>query len=691
LPRALKAGRWLALLAGLAGCGRDGPPPICDGVTGLAVTRVAAHPGGGDEVTARLRFTSGVPIAEADLVKCLHVEGNKPAAIVKRPLSAAFTLLLVDPGRNAAAVESARGLVQAILKKRPPGESIAVFRWGPAVTQIAPFDDDHRLLLDRLLVGLVPTDVVLPAGDALAAAAAALDGVGGLAVDASKTIVLVNARSAALTAFGVALPRAGAHLVATLGGDQDPQLAALPSGLRFPISTQMAPALVVSALSDRLDAYQRHAHYAVGLCGQAGQPLRLMFQEGEAASVSLPPALPEDGAATCDAEAIAAGRRVFPGRLDLQFTPDQRAGAASAFLDRAHRPPFDLTVRIGEGPPVRAVARYRGDAAYDCARRSYALELDGEAPRFLFPRAAGRRFELVAMCLDRMYLRTFTALSLLSAEGLYPIPFDLVEVAVDGISQGPYLVLEEATDGLRAHTSALTAVVRRLAGPAGGTVPEVRWAAGNAADAEASYGGILGAAMNLSGRPLETALGDRLDLQRYLTWVALMNLLGSGRYRDQILFYAAQTTGLDGSAADYHQTMGWDEDDLFAGCRAGGQAIYDPRGLVGCAEAELDRRIFTDSLLYTRYAEVLSSVIERTPPERFAAYARATAVRLGPFLERAEVRAGLVELRALDPRAVDDAAVARGLLEDELALLSGQFSAQRAVLDERLEGVRGGR
>jgi hypothetical protein len=38
-----------------------------------------------------------------------------------------------------------------------------------------------------------------------------------------------------------------------------------------------------------------------------------------------------------------------------------------------------------------------------------------------------------------------------------------------------------------------------------------------------------------------------------------------------------------------------------------------------------------------------------------------------------------------------DLEVARGLLDDELALLIGQFSAQRASLDERLAAVRGQR
>ena len=677
--------RWLPAVAALA-CARPGPPPVCDGVSGLVVTRVAGHPGNGDEITARLRFDTGIPIAEADLVQCLGVEGAPgKSAVVRRPMDAAYTLLLVDPGRNQAGADNARSLVQAIVKKRPPGEALAVFRWGAAVTQVAPFASDRRVLLQRVGVGLAPSDGVLPAGDALAAAAAVLDQVGGPAVDALRTIVLVGARPAASMGLAAALGRAGPHLVISIGGDPDLQ-SALPAGLRFPIGGQSAPALVVAAMSDRMDAYARHSHYAFGVCGQAGQPVRLLFEEVDPTPVMLPPSLPEDAAGTCDAQAIAEGHRAFPARLDLLFTADQRAAAAAAFADRAHRPPFDLAARLSEGPPVRAVARYRGDASYDCARRSYALELEGERPRFLFPGSAARRFELASLCLDRMSLRTFAALRLLAEEGLFPVPFDLVEVAVDGVSQGPYLILEDPSDALRARSSGVSAVVRRQAGAAGGTAPQVRWSAGSAADAETSYTRILGAAMSLSGRPLESALEDRFDLQAYLTWVALMNLLGSGGYRDQIFFYAAQTAGPDGNPADFHLPMGWDEDALFTAC--GAPAIYDPRGLVTCAQAELDRRLFTDPLLYPRYSEVLASAIERSPPERFAGLAGAAAARIAAFLERPEVRAGMVELRALDPRAPVDPAVARQLLDNELALIVGQFGNQRAMLADRLARFR---
>jgi hypothetical protein len=684
---------WAVPLLLLGGCHGRGAPPLCDGVNGLVVTRMAEHPGGGDEITARLRFATGIPIAEADLLRCLSVAG--PAAgdvsIAPRSVAASYTLLLVDPGNSRRDADNARALVEELLKKRPATEPIAVYRWGAPVTQIAAFSADRRFLLERTSAGLVPSDGAAPAGEALAAAGAALAGAGGPARDVLRTVVLVSPRGSAVAGLAGATDRMAPYLLLWLGGsDQESQVSALPRGLRFPIGGQSVPGLVVSALSDRMDAYQSHGHYAVGLCGQAERSIQLGFEGAASVAVTLPAALPENGGGACQAAEIARGQRRFPARLDLQFTPDQRAVAATAFAD-LQRPAFDLTVRMAaEAPAVAATARYRGGASYGCGRRSYALELAGEAPRFLFPGSAARRFELISMCLDRLYLRSYASLMLLASEGLYPIPFDLIEVAVDGVSQGPYLVIESPADALRARASRLQAVVRRTS-----TGAEVRWSSTDDGAARADYDDLLAAGPGLTTRGLEDALGQRFDLQSYLTWVALMNLVDSGGYGDQVVFYAAETTGPDGTAASYDQLMGWDEDDIFAGCRAPASPalspLLDPRGLLGCAESALDRRIFGDPLLYARYAEVLSAVLERQPTERFSAFARAAATRVLAFLEDDEVRAGLSELRAIDPRAISDRETARRLLESELALIVAEFASHRSTLLDRLARFHGER
>src|SRR5439155_7548876 len=163
------------------------------------------------------------------------------------------------------------GLAEQIARRRPAGEAVAVYRWGAEVTQVAPFGTDRTVLLARLAIGLAPADSIAAARPALAAAAAVLAAVGGASADALRSIVLVSPRAAALTGFAEALSAADPHLVTWIGYSEQPAVtAALPPGLRFAVPPASAPASVVAALSDRLDAYKLFGHYAVGLCGGDG-------------------------------------------------------------------------------------------------------------------------------------------------------------------------------------------------------------------------------------------------------------------------------------------------------------------------------------------------------------------------------------------------------------------------------------
>jgi hypothetical protein len=693
-------GWCLASLALLGGCGRRASDlPACSGVTGTTVTRVVEHPGGGHEMTVRLRFQDGVPIGETDLVRCLSVAApaskNGPPVVSARTVAAAYTLLLVDPGLGRRDTDQSRILAEQIARRRPAGEALAIYRWGPELTQVAPFGTDRSVLLERLSIGLTAADPIAPAGAVLAAAASVLAAVGGASADALRTIVLVSPRAATLAGLAGALPAAEPHLVVWIGGSDQlaAASAALPAGLRFPVPATTAPAAVVAALSDRLDAYREHAHYGIGLCGADGeQPVQIDFSDAPSTSMILPPPMAENRAGACRPGALAMGHRAFPRRLELVLTGAQHAAAAAAYGDRAGRPPFGLAVRVApDAQPTAATARYRADASYDCARRSYTIELDEPAPRFFFPGFAASKFHLVSMCLDRLYLRTFTTLALMAEEGLFPVPFAMLELVVDGVSQGPYLAFEEAPDSLRVHSSRVTAVMRR--DDAGGvTAPQVQFSATTAADAVASFQRILDVTAPLGGQRLENALRERLDLDRYLNWVALMNLVGSGAYSDGILFYAAETTAIDGQRADYHLVMGWDQSRLFDECQAPGRgALVDDNGLLDCSRAELDRRIFADPLLYARYAAHLEALVDRQPPQHFAALVDATARRVLGFFQNPEALAGLVELRELNAEATTRFEVARALLDSERELLAAQYTARRATLQAGLSRFHTGR
>jgi hypothetical protein len=693
----------LLLLAGAAapaGCKPTPEGPSCGAIRGLLPTRTVEHAGGGREITVRVDFADGAPGGPSDLSPCLVAQAAAGAVrVAARPVQRAYTLLLVDPGSNRAELESARALVDALARVGPTGagdgDQLAVYRWGPEVTQVAPFLSDHRLLFERLQLMPARSGPAAPVGDALVAASRALSAIGGNATDALRTIIMVAPSPMAVTGLGAALENARPHLVAWIGFSDHPELAAsVPAGLRFRAqSTDLQAA--AEGLRERLESLRRHAHYAVGLCGDPAQSRLTVGVRGAPMPASLDldllPMLDENRAGSCQPEELAAGRRRFPDRLELVFSEEQRAAAEAAFRDRAAQPTFPLSVRVAEGVPATpATAHYRGGGSYSCQRRNFSVNLQGKTPRFFFPGFGASKFHLVAMCLDRLYLRNFTALQMLAAEGLMPIPFEMVELFIDGKSQGPYLVIENVSDSLAVHHSGVTAVVRRNSAPGGnGTLPEVRWSAADDASALASYAGILAAADGLSGQALAAAFADRFDLEGYFTWVALMNLIGSGDYVDEVYFYALETTSAAGQRTDYHRIMGWDQDDLFAGCHYSGRfALHDPNRLVDCAEAELDRRLFADPHLYRRYADVLAAVIERHPPERFADFLANTTRRLESFFARPEALAALVELRRLNSDAPASPELARTLLASERELLAVQFEQTRTELQRRLRQLR---
>ena len=686
---------WLAVLSlplALPACGGD---DACDRLTDGRIARAVDHGGAGREIAVALSFRDGVP-AEGDLGRCLSVSGSALAstAVAKRPAEVAFTLLLVDPGQSPAENELARAAARAVLARRPAGERLAIYRWGSETTQVAPFLSDRPALEERMDQGLSPAAApIAPAADALAVAGAALAGLSRPGTVAQRTLVIVTPR--AVPPPPADALASDANLVTWLGpAPAEAALVALPSGLRFAFSAAADAGAAATRLSGRIDAHQRHAHYTVAACGvPAGAELAVRAGKAATRSVLAPPA--EDAPpGTCDAPSLAREGPRPPRRIELVFTPEQRQAADALHRVRS-KEDFQLAVRMSPGSaPVAATAHFRGDGTYNCARRNYSVNLAGKSPRFVFPGFAQDKFHLVSMCLDRLYLRNLLVLTTLAAEGLFPVPFDLVELVIDGKDQGIYLLLENVADSLRVHQSGVRSVLRRYKVPAvPATVPEVRWVAPPAADdqALAAYHQILDGVAGLDGAALEAGLRRRMHLDQYLQWTAILNGFQSGDHVDEVFFYATESTEAGGQRGDYHLIMGWDQDDAFANCHYQGTlAIQDPAGLLWCSESELDRRIFGDPHLYRRYAEVLGRWLDRFTVERFAGLLRATADRLLARFRNPKVLGAMTELAALNPDAVMSFDLASRMLEGELELLVTQYHQRRQLLRERLEKLGAG-
>jgi hypothetical protein len=681
---------WLILALGLPACGGD---DACDRLADGRIERAVDHGAAGQEVAVALSYRDGIPV-ESDLQRCLSVSGPAvtSTAVARRPAEVSFTLLLVDPGQSPGENQLARAAARAVLAQRPAGERLAVYRWGPETTQVAPFLSERPALEERMEVGLSPAAApIAPAAEALALAGAALAGLSKPGTLAQRTLVIITPR--ALPAISREALASDSSLVTWLGpAAGESALVALPAGLRFAFTG--AADAAAARLSQRIDAHQRHGHYTVAACGvPPGGEIAVRAGKAPARSV-LAPAAEDATPGACDAASLAREGARQARRIELVFTPEQRQ-AADALHRQRSKENFPLAVRMSPGSaPVAATAHFRGEGTYNCARRNYSVNLAGKSARFVFPGFAQDKFHLVSMCQDRFYLRNLLVLTTLAAEGLFPVPFDLVELVIDGKDQGIYLLLENVADSLRVHQTGMRSVIRRYKVPAvAATVPEVRWVAPPAAEDEAvaRYHQILGGVAGLNGEALEAGLRRRLHLDQYLKWTAILNGFQSGDHVDEVFFYATESTESDGTRGDYHLIMGWDQDDAFANCHFQGTvSIHDPAGLLWCSESELDRRIFGDPHLYRRYAQVLGRWLDHLTVERFAGLLRATADRLLARFRNPGVLGAMTELAALNPDAVRSFDLTSRLLENELELLVTQYDLRRQQLRARLETLGAG-
>jgi hypothetical protein len=714
---ALALAACVGALAGGCGAEEEEAPADCTAISDAVVTRLVPRLGGGHQVTARLVFADG-QAKRGNRANCVRIGddgGRLTTAAAARAATATATLLLIEPGGSPARNQTARALARAYVAARAADERIAVWRWGGVPTQVAALTGEARALFERLDAALPPlgTDErPAPASEALAAVTRALDNVGSVGHATLKSIVIVSPGSApALPDPGEGF--AGTHLVAWLGvGPDGDAAAAIPDGLRIVAAPD--PAAPARTLARRLADHRAHAFVELGVCGgRPGTPVEAHVSTPNARAARalvLPPVLAENAPGRCRPRDLTAPPS-FPRRVELLFTPEEREIAERIWTTStqpgviiAPIPPgrprpeqpdpkerFTVSVKVTPAhAPVRAVAHFRGDSSYRCRRRSYSLNLEGDHPRLLFPGSANSEFHLVSMCLDRLYLRNATALALLAQEGLQPVPFDVVELVIDGQHQGLYLLFENVSEAIRQQTSRVNSILRRYKDFQGsGTFVDVRWARRDQHEAAvASYDAILGDTAELAGEAFERAVRGRLDLDQYFAWLAMMNVLGSGDYIDEVFFYAVESTGPDGRPIDHFKVMAWDQDDIFAACHFSGRyALVDPNGLVSCAEAEIDKRLLGDPHLYRRYTEVLAEVVARVTPKRFADALTAHAARLLDGMADRQVLTAMTEMARLSPGLPLDAEIARTLIQQEVDLLVAQFTEHRRRLQARLEAL----
>ena len=354
------------------------------------------------------------------------------------------------------------------------------------------------------------------------------------------------------------------------------------------------------------------------------------------------------------------------------------------------------------------------------------MNLRGKTPRRLSRGAASDKFLLVSMCYDDRYVKTALVSSMASKLELFPLarayvrlvvenPFDEDDPRRRWENEGLYLLVDDPVAAAERSSARLAALVRRRndarrsTQPLKGT-PDVKRpkrssddsSSFDAADrALARYDDVARVASTCRPGTCLDALDALVDVDEYLRLLALMTMVRSGDYVDEVWFYASEE--LVGARWRF-RAHAWDPDDAFQACHHDGEnALEDPNGILYCAEGRLDVALLRDEAVYAAFVDALEWTLrEGMREETVDAIAETQLEEMFALLSDDDTAAGLAELVALNPEnaiAANAREDIRGsmrwylwLMRERRRLLLRRVAAYRSArADRRRVAIRGER
>ena len=577
-----------------------------------------------------------------------------------------FVLILFDgfgpPGESQAGEEA----LAALLAPLDPATHVALYRRCAQLEQLASFTADRGLLTSLVSAGEMACAQAAAGDFEPSSVLADLMAIGGRNFPAIRTLVRLTA------------------------DDVQPSLN-YDEGDIHRYSVGVAPSTAISQLSTIAQEIEDRAtaHISLGACPQleAGAFAELLTPWGAQCPVTLPAALDEEAAQLCDAEAIAGGQRDYPNQVQFHFTEEQRK-VFEDFRSTKNQADFELSIRLGDAEPTAATAHLRGQTSLDCKRKSFTVNLESGAARHILPNSATDEFYLISMCKDDRYFQQYTANILARDVGLFPLYFGLVELLIEEETQGVYLLLEKTKEALLEDNSRVRTIVRRRFDP-DPKLPEVKYPSGEAHDSPVmdSYWALQEPG-ELVGEALVDQMSQRMDLDRFLTFLAFHTLMGNGDYVDEAFFISTEAVRGD-ELVDWYQLIAWDMDDLFSACHHGGKhAMADPFDILFCAEGNIEKAIMGDAAVYARFIDTLEKMMqEQVTHQALEDALQQTEAALLPWFEDPDICQAMDVLLASNPAAVEPA-VAKADILKKMDLLRDQYDQNFAKLETSIAAYR---
>ena len=237
-------------------------------------------------------------------------------------------------------------------------------------------------------------------------------------------------------------------------------------------------------------------------------------------------------------------------------------------------------------------------------------------------------FYLISMSLDRNYYHNKLAFHCLSLLDLFPLYHHYVEVRINGISEGLYLLVQRPADYALEELGS-PGILRR-----GSTDFIAKEKFGESASEENRLEckrifKEIKSPGSRYGEGLYQYLNERIDLKAYFYWLAFNYLMRNGDYTDEVFYYVLP----DQSPARFG-IIPWDFDDILVKDPHEGKEVRDRQlgdQLIFSSEDKLDRLIARDPYLYKQYLIQFDKVMQVLDSESLTHIFREIENDLAPY------------------------------------------------------------
>ena len=361
-----------------------------------------------------------------------------------------------------------------------------------------------------------------------------------------------------------------------------------------------------------------------------------------------------------------------------KYGSDRRLSISIEIEGHHRRMPAEIHIR-GQG------------SRFLCDRKNFTVDFSRDFEHSLIQGSDSREFFLLSMCQDRRYLRTNATFQIWKQLGFFPLEFRYIELKQNGESRGLYVLLEKPVVGLLRQNPESKSVLRRKF-YTNIDYPRVVY---TDTTANIAMGDYVQAFRNLDYLSVEeqvSALEKALDLDQFLTHLAVASILRNGDYVDELWFYQVPGSQQGEPDKQQYKIMKWDPEDVLKKCHRGEKTVWeDPHGIAYCVESGLEKLVLNNPALYPRFIQKIAELMgSKLSPSHFNGEIEANLTKITAALDDNEIVAPMVHFwnQEKDLDKPKTALRAHKLLRESADVLMSQFDQRHNELNLLLDAYQ---